>query len=147
MHANFRRQWVTAAWQNIVSTNMDGDSTNASMKIVLILHIQRNGSYLCLHFLCFRMLHLISSFNNFWPFWKANLRKHSKMHTIYRKQLNPFRCPIAKCDASFNRDGELQIHLNIHNNLVHYCYYCPFRSASTQSLKAWIDDREIGLFM
>ena len=65
------------------------------------------------------------------------------MHTIYRKQINPFRCPIANCDASFNRDGELQIHLNIHNNLVHYCYYCPFRSASTQSLKAWIGAIEL----
>ena len=46
-----------------------------------------------------------------------------------------FSCTWEKCNASFNRQGQLDAHMRIHLNNLYKCSFCPYRSACDFQLK------------
>ena len=56
------------------------------------------------------------------------------MHTFYRQHIFSIKCPFKNCDATFERDGLLQRHVHIHENIKYECQFCPYSTAQKTNL-------------
>ena len=48
-------------------------------------------------------------------------------------------CPFPSCNAFFANDLNLQTHINIHENRMFFCSYCPFRTSEARKLTIHLD--------
>ena len=47
---------------------------------------------------------------------------------------NEFKCPYKDCRSVFTRKINLERHVRVHENNLHACIFCPYRTASEQDI-------------
>ena len=65
---------------------------------------------------------------------KKNLNMHRAVFHGHGKKADEhanFTCPYSSCKASFRYPSLLQRHLNIHENRMVPCYYCPYKNGDS----------------
>ena len=75
---------------------------------------------------------------NYSAYSHTNMKHHqSKFHGHGRKltEYGNYSCPFSSCKASFQFRGKLQGHIDIHENRVHSCSYCKYRTVESKMLQ------------
>ena len=73
---------------------------------------------------------------SFVAYSQKNLNLHTgTFHGLGRRPESAnVACPFPSCNAFFATDGGLKTHINIHENRMFFCSFCPFRSAEAGQL-------------
>ena len=74
---------------------------------------------------------------NFVAFNHAGFAGHtSRFHSKIRiSSGNSFKCPYKDCGSTFSRKLHLEHHVRVHENNLHSCIFCPYRTALDKDIR------------